>query len=281
MNFIKKIFILVISMFLFSGCSVIRTIDKITDIHFSNNPNNAGYEGYKGYGGSLNLNKPADSINTSLRNKRRNAFYKTLALLKQLNKLPQEKDISPEEKKILLDSLSEAENAVEIYKDEAVRYDSNSEIEIAEEALLKLELAVDSYKNSEPVSAESEIKLALLYLIDDKVLLWQYQQTGGQEFPAYLKWGDTEDGKADTIVEHPNSLVFSGGGAKGTAYAGVLKYLQESEKLKNVNRFIGTSVGSIMCTFMSIGMYYERNRKPEDKCFWKVIYEIMEDKSFF
>ena len=99
-------------------------------------------------------------------------------------------------------------------------------------------------------------------------------------FPEYLKWGETDLKSKKNIVDQPNTLVFSGGGARGPAYAGVLKYLQETHRLENIHRFIGTSAGSIICTFMSIGSYYESNRKPGDKHFWEVVYGIVEDANF-
>jgi NTE family protein len=99
-------------------------------------------------------------------------------------------------------------------------------------------------------------------------------------YPDYLKWGESSTSEKNNIVENPNTLVFSGGGARGPAYAGVLKYLQEANKLKNVQRFIGTSAGSIVCTFMSIGSYYESHRSSGDKHFWEIVYDIIEDENF-
>ncbi len=53
-------------------------------------------------------------------------------------------------------------------------------------------------------------------------------------------------------VTDPNTLCFSGGGAKGIAYSGVLKYLVEKDKMKNITRFVGTSAGSITAGLFSL-----------------------------
>ena len=44
-------------------------------------------------------------------------------------------------------------------------------------------------------------------------------------------------------------LIFGGGGVKGIAYVGVLRALEENLLLKNINTFVGSSVGFL------IGMY--------------------------
>jgi NTE family protein len=99
-------------------------------------------------------------------------------------------------------------------------------------------------------------------------------------FPEYLKRGESIGKKEQNIVSNPNSLVFSGGGPRGIAYAGVLRYLQKHNKLKNVKRFIGTSAGSIMCTFMSIATYYDQNREVKSKTFSELINELMMKSNF-
>ncbi|XP_074645930.1 uncharacterized protein LOC141902188 [Tubulanus polymorphus] len=50
------------------------------------------------------------------------------------------------------------------------------------------------------------------------------------------------------------NLVFEGGGTKGMAYCGALLALRDMEVLKNVKRFAGASVGSVMAMMCSIGM---------------------------
>lgn len=64
------------------------------------------------------------------------------------------------------------------------------------------------------------------------------------------------------------SLVFSGGGMKGIAFLGVLKKLQEQEKLKDIKNYYGTSIGSLIClsillnfTFEEISTFFWNNLK--------------------
>ena len=71
---------------------------------------------------------------------------------------------------------------------------------------------------------------------------------------------------------NPNTLVFSGGGAKGLAYAGVMEYLGRTGKISNVNRIIGASAGSIFAGFLSIGFdYKEINQIVKDENFIKFV----------
>lgn len=49
------------------------------------------------------------------------------------------------------------------------------------------------------------------------------------------------------------SLVLSGGGIKGFAFLGSLHNLYKQGKLNNIDKFIGTSVGSVICLLLSIG----------------------------
>ena len=51
------------------------------------------------------------------------------------------------------------------------------------------------------------------------------------------------------------TLILSGGGAYGMAYAGVLQYCDENDHkdiLKNVSTFIGASVGALTCTMLAL-----------------------------
>ena len=49
------------------------------------------------------------------------------------------------------------------------------------------------------------------------------------------------------------TLVLSGGGLKGIAILGLLQKLYKTGKLNNFDKFIGTSVGSIISLLLSIG----------------------------
>jgi NTE family protein len=51
-------------------------------------------------------------------------------------------------------------------------------------------------------------------------------------------------------------LVLAGGGIKGFIYIGVIKYFEEIDILKNINTFIGTSVGGYYSILLSIGYTY-------------------------
>lgn len=54
-------------------------------------------------------------------------------------------------------------------------------------------------------------------------------------------------------MDNYNTLVFEGGGVKGIAYIGALKYLSEVNVLKNIQNFAGTSSGSQIATLLAIG----------------------------
>ncbi len=110
--------------------------------------------------------------------------------------------------------------------------------------------------------------------------LWMHQNQDNNVFPKYLMQGVTSLAKPTAPIENPNCLVFSGGGARGPAYAGILKYLLEKNMLKSIDSFIGTSAGSIMCTFISLGSYYENNRKTSDLSYWSLVNQIIEKTNF-
>lgn len=50
-----------------------------------------------------------------------------------------------------------------------------------------------------------------------------------------------------------NKLVLSGGGINGIIYIGILKYLEISNQIKNINNFVGSSIGAIVNTLICIG----------------------------
>ncbi len=49
-----------------------------------------------------------------------------------------------------------------------------------------------------------------------------------------------------------NKLIISSGGTNGYIYVGILKYLQENNYLNKIKKYIGCSVGSIICFLLSI-----------------------------
>ena len=54
-----------------------------------------------------------------------------------------------------------------------------------------------------------------------------------------------------------NKLVLSGGGINGIIFLGIIKYLEVSKQLKNINTFVGSSIGSIINTLVCIGYTYD------------------------
>jgi len=51
-----------------------------------------------------------------------------------------------------------------------------------------------------------------------------------------------------------DNLVFEGGGVKTIAYAGAIKILEEKGILSNIQRFSGSSSGSIMALYLAVGL---------------------------
>ena len=50
-----------------------------------------------------------------------------------------------------------------------------------------------------------------------------------------------------------DSLVFEGGGVRGIAFGGVIRYLEENNMLDNIKNLAGSSAGAIIATGISIG----------------------------
>ncbi len=49
------------------------------------------------------------------------------------------------------------------------------------------------------------------------------------------------------------NLAFDGGGARGIAYVGAMRVLEEKDMMKDIKRVVGTSVGSIIATAVALG----------------------------
>jgi len=276
----KKLALFFIISITLTGCSIIDNIETMSDhIDDTTNPNAAGYNSYNFY--LKSLNKPENKISIlELQNKRREAVNKTMTALRVQGYSNKEKKAELKQQQYAYQKILEAQKSVSDYLQSAVRNDSNKWKISADNALQSIDKAKHFNELNEYDAAENKLKLALLYLVNDSTALFLFQDQDKQVFPDYLKWGDNTIKDNSTVINDPDTLVFSGGGARCPAYAGVLKYLQEKEKLKNVNRFIGTSAGSIMCTLMSIGTYYENNRKPGSKHCWEIVYEIIEEANF-
>lgn len=63
-----------------------------------------------------------------------------------------------------------------------------------------------------------------------------------------------EEGNDNKVfIGELDTIVIEGGGIKGTASLGSLAYLQDNDRLKKVNTFVGTSIGAIICLLLVIG----------------------------
>ena len=72
-------------------------------------------------------------------------------------------------------------------------------------------------------------------------------------------------------------LVFSGGGIKGIAYIGILKYLEEKDLVKNVNTIVGTSVGALFALLITLGYKSDQIYKLVEKIDFKKLQNINTD----
>ena len=62
----------------------------------------------------------------------------------------------------------------------------------------------------------------------------------------------------------PSNLVFEGGGVLGVAYLGALQYLYQSNRLQNLKRTAGTSVGAITACITSFNLPFEEVKRMTD-----------------
>ena len=53
------------------------------------------------------------------------------------------------------------------------------------------------------------------------------------------------------------NLVISGGGVSGIGFLGIIKYLDDHNIISNIETYVGTSIGSIICLLLLIG--YKHN----------------------
>lgn len=70
------------------------------------------------------------------------------------------------------------------------------------------------------------------------------------------KFVDPTISREMSIVKHNgnyDNLVLSGGGVKGIAHCGAVKFLEEKGIMKNIKRIAGTSVGAIFATMIAVG----------------------------
>lgn len=57
----------------------------------------------------------------------------------------------------------------------------------------------------------------------------------------------------NNVCQNPKVLVLSGGSVKGIAHIGVITALDRLGKLKNIDTFAGTSIGSLICALVVLG----------------------------
>ena len=54
------------------------------------------------------------------------------------------------------------------------------------------------------------------------------------------------------------TLVLSGGGIRGISFIGALKYLKEQHIIDNLDTFIGTSIGALICSLIAFDISINR-----------------------
>lgn len=76
-----------------------------------------------------------------------------------------------------------------------------------------------------------------------------------------------QDGSATVTLNHPplTSLVLSGGGAKGAAYPGAIKALEEQGKLAEIRTLSGSSAGAITAALLAAGMSADEFKALSDE----------------
>ncbi|XP_035660286.1 uncharacterized protein LOC118404993 [Branchiostoma floridae] len=93
--------------------------------------------------------------------------------------------------------------------------------------------------------------------------MWQWGRDKASSMWQWRPWSADKpkpqlpevSGSDYSSVEYPfENLVLKGGGAKGIAYIGACKVLDEAGILPNIKRFAGTSAGAITATLLAIGM---------------------------
>lgn len=89
------------------------------------------------------------------------------------------------------------------------------------------------FKRPEDVAADPTLRAFLSNVIDQKRL--------GRLAPPNFR------------REPPENLIFTGGGAKGIAYIGSLRFLEEQNLLQKLSRAAGTSAGAFTATLVSLG----------------------------
>ena len=273
----QNITFLLLLLIIMSGCALIDNLETISDhVDDTTNPNSQPCTSF----GQYRTNN-FDIENPELREQKKLVVDTALDALNLWGYAQNENTDSKEKLLQMYDKyLLKAIELTKKYKYSAAICNSKKEETSINEALKALEKAIAYHKSNNHTKAIRQLEYAFLLLTNNEQALWLWQNDDHLVFPDYLKWDDSTMNNSRNIVTNPDSLAFSGGGVKGTAYAGIIKYLEETGKLKNVKRFVGTSAGAIMCTFISIGTYYNENKSSENKKFWEIIYKITMENDF-
>tara|TARA_A100000164_G_C21878903_1_gene759166 strand:+ start:66 stop:1031 length:966 start_codon:yes stop_codon:yes gene_type:complete len=59
--------------------------------------------------------------------------------------------------------------------------------------------------------------------------------------------------KISKEIQKKTTIIFSGGGVKGIVYVGVIRALEESKIINNIDTFVGTSIGSFILSMYLLG----------------------------
>lgn len=77
-----------------------------------------------------------------------------------------------------------------------------------------------------------------------------------------------------------HNLVISGGGIKIISTIGIIKLLEEEKIIKNINKFYGTSAGSLICLLIILGFSSSEMIKFIEKFDFNKIFYVCTDKIF-
>jgi predicted acylesterase/phospholipase RssA len=77
--------------------------------------------------------------------------------------------------------------------------------------------------------------------------------TNSQLINSNTQLTETIDQSFEELIKPMNTLVFSGGGSKGYAYIGVIKYFEEKKILQKIKCIAGTSIGAFISVLICLG----------------------------
>jgi len=122
------------------------------------------------------------------------------------------------------------------------------------EKLMEFEDALKNYRDS--VVAKDMVGSAVVLLERSKIMVLKYAKYGVEYTP--INVGEQRSQAVEPVInlkkEDIKYMTFSGGGAKGTAYGGVLQALSDNDILPNIEGVAGSSAGSMMAAFTAAGV---------------------------